>query len=87
MVSLSVMYILRTHLLEDPDVVFYYQGTAKEQGVPFALNTIVSFEPANAAAFYSRGGAIWLCDKLNQDKESLARVGYSEFEVVAIKKD
>lgn len=50
-VSFKVMYILRTRLLENPNVSFYYKGTATEEGVPFALNTIVGFEPSDELQF------------------------------------
>lgn len=81
MVSLSVMYILRTHLLENPSVVFYYKGTATENGVPFALNTIVAFEPMNAMKF-DRKSAIILCKQLNLDKMKLIKIGYDKFELL-----
>ena len=84
MVSFSVMYILRTHLLEDPNVVFYYKGTDKEHGVPFALNTIVAFEPSSALEFNDKKTAMELCEHLNLDKQSLAAAGYSEFELIEI---
>ena len=78
------MYILRTRLLENPNVSFYYKGTATEEGVPFALNTIVGFEPSDALQFDNKKTAIALCKKLNLDTSSLARVGYSEFEVCSL---
>lgn len=78
------MYILRTHLLEDPDVVFYYKGKDKEHGVPFALNTIVAFEPSSALEFNDKKTAMELCEHLNLDKQSLAAAGYSEFELIEI---
>ena len=77
------MYILRTHLLENPDVVFYYKGTAKEHGVPFALNTIVSFSSSYALFFENEYIANSLCEKLNAQKQTLIKVGYSEFEVIS----
>lgn len=83
MVSFSFMYILRTHLLENPDVVFYYKGTASEIGVPFALNTIIAFEPADAMML-NKQAAMELCKCLNVDKQSLADAGYSEFEIIEI---
>lgn len=82
MVSLLTMYILRTHLLDSPDVFFYYKGTAKEDGVPFALNTIVAFEPIDAMKFDDEQKAIALCEKLNLNKQELIMVGYSEFEII-----
>lgn len=84
MVSLSVMYILRTHLLENPSVVFYYKGTATENGVPFALNTIVAFEPSDATIIENEQYAINLCKRLNLDKPLLVKVGYTNFEVIII---
>ena len=83
MVSLLTMYILRTHLLDNPNVVFYYKGTAKEHGVPFALNTIIAFEPIDAMIFNLQM-AMELCKRLNVDKHSLADAGYSEFEIIEI---
>ena len=79
------MYILRTHLLEDPEVSLYYKGIAREEGVPFALNTIVAFESADAMIL-NKQTAMELCKRLNQEKASLVQVGYSEFEVVTIDK-
>ena len=84
MVSFSVMYILRIHLLEDPNVVFYYKGTAKEHGVPFALNTIVSFEPSSALLFNDEKTAMELCERLNLDKLELTNAGYSEYIVIPV---
>ena len=75
------MYILRTHLLENPNVSLYYKGIAREEGVPFALNTIVAFEPADAMMF-NKQTALALCEKLNQDKSALKTASYTEFEVV-----
>ena len=77
------MYILRTHLLENPDVVFYYKGTAREEGVPFALKTIVAFDQTDAMMFDKRI-AIELCNKLNLDKLELSNSGYSEFDVFLV---
>ena len=76
------MYLLRTHLLENPNVVFYYKGTAREKDVPFALNTIVAFEPSDALEFNNEQAAINLCKRLNLDKSLLVKVGYTNFEVI-----
>lgn len=84
MVSFKAMYVLRTRLLENPNVVFYYKGTAREPGVPFALKTIVGFEPSDALQFDDKKTAIALCKKLNIDKSILARLGYSVFETISI---
>ena len=78
------MYVLRIRLLDNPDVSFYYNGTATEEGVPFALNTIVAFEPLDAVIFEDKQTAIALCEKLNLDNSALAKVGYSEFEVCVL---
>ena len=77
-----IMYLLRTHLLENPDVIFYYKGTAREKGVPFALNTIVAFKPSDALVFDNEQVAINYCNLLNQDKQALVSNGYSKFEIV-----
>lgn len=78
------MYLLRTHLLDNPDVSFYYKGTAREEGATFALNTIVGFEPIDAMKFDDEQKAIALCEKLNLNKQELIMVGYSEFELMII---
>lgn len=78
------MHILRTHLLENPDVVFYYNGTATEDGVPFALNTIVSFKPSSALVFYDEKTAMELCERLNLDKLELTKAGYSEYVIIPV---
>lgn len=68
--------------MENSDVVFYYKGIAREEGVPFALNTIVAFEPLDAMIFEDKQTAISLCDELNHDESILSQKGYSEFEVI-----
>ncbi len=72
-------YVLRTHLLEKPEVVFYYKGTAKEQGVPFALNTIIAIDPSEAMLFNVQS-AIRFCKRLNLNKYELIEAGFSEFD-------
>ena len=78
------MYILRTHLLETPDVVFYYKGTSSEKGVTFALNTIVAFEPSDAFVFESMQTAQIFCNRLNREKNQLAEKGYGMFKKISI---
>ena len=51
------------------------------EGVSFALNTIVGFEPIDAMKFDTEQTAIALLEKLNFNKQELIMVGYSEFEV------
>ena len=65
-------------------MVFYYKGTAKEHGVPFALNTIVSFEPSSALLFNDEKTAMELCERLNLDKLELTNAGYSEYIVIPV---
>ncbi len=84
MVSFLAMYILRTQLLENPEVSLYYKGTAREEGVPFALNTIIAFEPSRALVFNDEKTAMELCEHLNLDKQSLADAGYSEYVIIPI---
>ena len=76
-------YILRTHLIDSPGVFFYYKGTSREKGVPFALNTIVGFEATDAVVFDNSQTAKTICRRLNVDRQALADAGYSEFELIA----
>ena len=41
-------HVLRTKLAENPNVTFYYKGTADEPNVPMALNTLVAFDMSDA---------------------------------------
>ena len=75
-------HVIRTHLRENPEVVFYYKGTAKEQGVSLALNTIAALDLSDAHIFIDRSDARSLCQKLNLDKSTLLAAGYTEFEVI-----
>ena len=59
----------------------YYKGTVTEDGVAFALNTFVAFEPMNAMKF-DRKSAIILCKQLNLDKMKLIKIGYDKFELL-----
>lgn len=86
MVSFSAMHILKTHLLENPVVSLYYKGTAREEGVPFALNTIIVFDLSSAFEFEDEQDAATLCNRPNLDKQSLANTGYSEFKVMTTTK-
>lgn len=74
-------YVLRSKLAENPNVTFYYKGTADEQGIPLALNTIVAFGMFDALVM-AKDDAHRLCEELNRDKDSLISTGYTEFEVV-----
>ena len=74
-------YVLRTRLVDDPGVEFYYKGTDKETDVSFALNTIVAFVKSDALEM-DKEEAYRLCDLLNADMELLRSTGYEAFEVV-----
>lgn len=65
--------------MSKPDVVFYFKGTAHEEGVSFAMNTIVSFNISEARVFHDKEEAVLLCEKLNEDRELLMDNGYVEF--------
>ena len=79
------MYLLRTHLLENPEVVFYYKGISKRHpDTPLALRCVVGFTQADAKSFNSIITALELCHRLNLDKQALNLNGYSEFEVISI---
>ena len=77
-------YVIKTALVGKPDVVFYFKGTANEDGVSFAMNTIVGFNVSEAMVFHDKDEALQLCEKLNQDKELLIDNGYMEFTVIEV---
>lgn len=72
-------YVIKTHLIDKPEITFYYKGTADEEGVSFAMNTIVGFDISDAKVFKDKEDAARLCEKLNEDKEGLLKNGYGEF--------
>lgn len=72
-------YVIKTALVGKPDVVFYFKGTANEEGVSFAMNTIVGFDISEAKVFHDKEEALQLCEKLNWDKEILLMYGYETF--------
>ena len=74
-------YVITTHLIDNPKITFYYKGTANEEGVSFAMNTIVGFDISDAMVFHDKEDAIQLCEKLNQDEEILLKNGYGAFVV------
>lgn len=74
-------FVLRSKLAENPNVTFYYKGTADERGVPLALNTIVAFDMSDALVV-DEDKAYRLRGKLNRDKVFLISTGYTEFEVI-----
>ena len=77
-------YVIKTALVGKPDVVFYFRGTAHEEGVSFAMNTLVGFDVSEAMVFHDKEEAVQLCEKLNLDKETLVDKGYLEFTVTRI---
>ena len=72
-------YVITTHLIDNPKITFYYKGTANEDGVSFAMNTIVGFDISAAKVFHDKEDAIQLCDKLNKDEDSLLKYGFGKF--------
>lgn len=72
-------YVITTHLIDNPKITFYYKGTANEEGVSFAMNTIVGFDISDAMVFHDKEDAIQLCDKLNKDEDSLLKYGFGKF--------
>jgi len=75
-------HVIRTHLKENPEVVFYYKGTAREQGVSLALNTIAAFDLSDAHIFNDEEVARSLCQELNLGKNTLLAAGFTDFEVI-----
>ena len=71
--------MITTHLIDNPRITFYYKGTADEEGVSFAMNTIVGFDISDAMVLYDKDDAVQLCEKLNEDRESLLICGYESF--------
>ncbi len=74
-------YVITTHLIDNPKITFYYKGTANEEGVSFAMNTIVGFDTSDAMVFKDKEDAERLCEKLNEDKEILLKCGFEMFEM------
>lgn len=72
-------YVIKTHLIDKPEITFYYKGTANEEGASFAMNTIVGFDISDATVFHDVEDAVQLCEKLNEDRESLLICGYETF--------
>lgn len=74
-------YVITTHLIDSPKIIFYYKGTANEEGVSFAMNTIVGFDISDAMVFHDKEDAIQLCEKLNEDEGSLLKYGFEVFDL------
>jgi len=72
-------YVITTHLVDNYKITFYYKGTADEEGVSFAMNTIVGFDISDAKVFHDKEDAVQLCDKLNKDEDSLLKYGFEAF--------
>ena len=77
-------YVIRTHLKDNPKITFYYKGTADEEGVTFAMNTVVGFDISDAMVFHDEEDAIQLCEKLNQDEGCLLKYGFEVFELQSL---
>lgn len=74
-------YVITTHLIDNPNITFYYKGTAHEEGVSLAMNTIVGFDVTDAKVFQDKEEALQLCEKLNEDEEILLVYGYEPFDL------
>jgi len=74
-------YVIKTALVDKPDVFFYYKGTANEECVSFAMSTIVGFNLSEAKIFHDKDEAFRLCEKLNRDRKVLLKYGYEPFEM------
>ncbi len=72
-------YVITTHLIDNPKITFYYKGTANEEGVSFAMNTIVGFDISDAMVFHDKEYAVQLCEKLNEDWKVLLTYGFGLF--------
>ena len=72
-------YVITTHLIDSPKITLYYKGTANEEGVSFAMNTIVGFDISDAMVFHDKDDAVQLCEKLNKDEDSLLKDGFEKF--------
>ena len=72
-------YVITTHLIDNPKITLYYKGTANEEGVSFAMNTIVGFDISDAMIFHDKEDAARLCEKLNEDREGLLKSGFETF--------
>ena len=71
--------MITTHLIDNPKITFYYKGTANEEGVSFAMNTIVGFDISDATVLHNKEDAIQLCEKLNEDWKILLTYGFGLF--------
>lgn len=74
-------HLITTHLIDNPKITFFYKGTANEEGVSLAMNTIVGFDVTDAKVFQDKEEALQLCEKLNEDAESLLKKGYGLFSI------
>ncbi len=74
-------FVITTHLIDNPKISFYYKGTADEDGVSFAMNTIVGFDISDAMVCHDKEDAERLCERLNEDREGLFKYGFKVFEL------
>ncbi len=77
-------FVLRTKLIENPEVVLYYKGTANTEGVSVALNTIVAFDMSDALLF-DKDSSKKMLNLLNAEYEILQLKGFLKFESICIK--
>lgn len=74
-------YCVRTRLVEKPSLCLYYKGMEDDNTVSFALNAVVGLSIDDALVLDEQA-ARSLCDRLNEDRDSLLECGYSEFETI-----
>ena len=77
-------YVTTTHLIDNSKITFFYKGTANEEGVSLAMNTIVGFDVTDAKVFQDKEEALQLCEKLNLDREALLKYGYASFKIISL---
>lgn len=76
-------YVIRTRLIDNPNVIFYYKSIAKDSEKSTVLNTEVVMHISEAKE-YDCVTAQEICKKLNAEKDVLIRKGYTEFEICAV---
>lgn len=73
-------YCLRTKLIENPNICFYYKGVEDGNTVYSALNVVVAFTLADALVL-DEASAKRLCNRLNEDGKTLFEHGFTLFEI------
>ena len=76
-------YIIKTRLIENPNVIFYFKGKENEESP--ALNSEIALDISKAKVI-EKGMAYEICEELNKEKEELNKKGFAEFEMQEIGK-